>query len=101
MTVRFDEKTKKWETLLKMLQSKYVGKGPIDVAHFENAQLLPFIQKYDYIVLPTTIKGLSPERFSSFVIFSKEEKNRKVGTLIVEYTHDTHRNVHIEELFFI
>ncbi|HDR7207077.1 TPA: hypothetical protein QCW56_005742, partial [Bacillus cereus] len=45
--------------------------------------------------------GLSKTRFTSYSIFTTEDKDRKVGTLIIEYVEDDNNNLHVEQLYFV
>jgi hypothetical protein len=96
-----NEKEISWNETMKQLQRKYVGRTIIDRTRFEESELLLFLRDHDYICLPTILKGLSEERFAAYSVYTNEEKDRKVGTLILEYKHDEKKTLTIEELYFV
>ncbi|MGQ0453957.1 hypothetical protein ACT4UM_17620 [Bacillus sp. SS-TM] len=73
----------------------------VDRKEFEDIELMEFFRDNDYISLPTHISGLSKTRFTSYSIFTTEDKDRKVGTLIIEYVEDDNNNLHVEQLYFV
>ena len=83
---------------LKQLQRRYTNKQ-VDRKEFEDIELMEFFRDNDYISLPTH-KGLSKTRFTSYSIFTTEDKDRKVGTLI-EYVEDDNNNLCVEQLYFV
>ncbi|WP_028399919.1 hypothetical protein [Ectobacillus panaciterrae] len=96
-----NEKALSWNETMKQLQHKYVGRTVIDRGRFEQSELLLFLHNHDYICLPTIIQGLSEERFASYSVYTTEEKDRKVGTLILEYRQDQEQSLVVDELYFV
>ncbi|AAP10588.1 MULTISPECIES: hypothetical protein [Bacillus] len=96
----YDTKTISWNESLKQLQRRYTNKQ-VDRKEFEDIELMEFFRDNDYISLPTHISGLSKTRFTSYSIFTTEDKDRKVGTLIIEYVEDDNNNLHVEQLYFV
>ena len=62
---------------------------------------MEFFRDNDYIPLPTHISGLSTTRFTSYSIFTTEDKDRKVGTLIIEYVENDNDILCVEQLYFV
>ena len=96
----YDTKAISWNEFLKQLQRRYTNKQ-VDRKEFEDIELMEFFRDNDYISLPTHISGLSKTRFTSYSIFTTEDKDRKVGTLIIEYVEDDNNNLHVEQLYFV
>ncbi|HDR8448082.1 hypothetical protein [Bacillus cereus] len=96
----YDTKVISWNESLKQLQRRYTNKQ-VDRKEFEDIELMEFFRDNDYISLPTHISGLSKTRFTSYSIFTTEDKDRKVGTLIIEYVEDDNNNLHVEQLYFV
>lgn len=96
----YDTKTISWNESLKQLQRRYTNKQ-VDRKEFEDIELIEFFRDNDYISLPTHISGLSKTRFTSYSIFTTEDKDRKVGTLIIEYVEDDNNNLCVEQLYFV
>ncbi|CAM4366301.1 hypothetical protein BAMA_03535 [Bacillus manliponensis] len=97
----YDTKVRSWNETLQQLQKRYTGKPVTKRSLFEETELMNFFQNNDYIALPTHISGLSTARFTSYSIFTTEDKNRKVGTLIIEYFEDDAEILRIEQLYFV
>ena len=95
----YDTKAISWNESLKQLQRRYTNKQ-VD-RKFEDIELMEFFRDNDYISLPTHISGLSKTRFTSYSIFTTEDKDRKVGTLIIEYVEDDNNNLRVEQLYFV
>ncbi|WP_100617526.1 hypothetical protein [Bacillus cereus] len=96
----YDTKAISWNESLKLLQRRYTHKQ-VDRKEFEDIELMEFFRDNDYISLPTHISGLSKTRFTSYSIFTTEDKDRKVGTLIIEYVEDDNNNLCVEQLYFV
>ncbi|ASL66421.1 TPA: hypothetical protein RY883_004391 [Bacillus cereus] len=96
----YDTKATSWNESLKQLQRRYTNKQ-VDRKEFEDIELMEFFRDNDYISLPTHISGLSKTRFTSYSIFTTEDKDRKVGTLIIEYVEDDNNNLCVEQLYFV
>lgn len=97
----YDTKVQSWNETLQQLQKRYTGEPVTNRNQFEDYTLMNFFKNNDYIALPTHISGLSTTRFTSYSIFTTEDKNRKVGTLIIEYFEDDAEILHIEQLYFV
>ncbi|MGF9966789.1 hypothetical protein [Bacillus rhizoplanae] len=97
----YDTKVQSWNETLKQLQKRYTGAAVENRKQFEDIELMTFFQNNEYIALPTHISGLSAARFTSYSIFTTEDKNRKVGTLIIEYFEDDTETFRIEQLYFV
>src|SRR6516225_4031791 len=97
----YDTKVQSWNETLKQLQKRYTGAAVENRKQFEDIELMTFFQNNEYIALPTHISGLSAARFTSYSIFTTEDKNRKVGTLIIEYVEDDSNNLCVEQLYFV
>ncbi|CAI8977348.1 MULTISPECIES: hypothetical protein [Bacillus] len=96
----YDTKVISWNESLKQLQRRYTNQA-VDRKQFEDVELMEFFRDNDYISLPTHISGLSTKRFTSYSIFTTEDKDRKVGTLIIEYLEDDTDILRVEQLYFI
>ncbi|MFL1664325.1 hypothetical protein [Bacillus cereus] len=96
----YDTQAISWNESLKQLQRRYTNKQ-VDRKEFEDIELMEFFRDNDYISLPTHISGLSKTRFTSYSIFTTEDKDRKVGTLIIEYVEDDNNNLCVEQLYFV
>ncbi|EEL49868.1 hypothetical protein bcere0022_28250 [Bacillus cereus Rock3-44] len=96
----YDTKVISWNESLKQLQRRYTNQ-PVDRKQFEDVELAEFFHDNDYISLPTHISGLSTKRFTSYSIFTTEDKDRKVGTLIIEYLEDDNDILRVEQLYFV
>ncbi|HDR7646058.1 hypothetical protein [Bacillus mycoides] len=96
----YDTKAISWNASLKQLQRRYTNKQ-VDRKEFEDIELMEFFRDNDYIPLPTHISGLSPTRFTSYSIFTTEDKDRKVGTLIIEYVENDNDILCVEQLYFV
>jgi hypothetical protein len=96
----YDTKAISWNASLKQLQRRYTNKQ-VDRKEFEDIELMEFFRDNDYIPLPTHISGLSTTRFTSYSIFTTEDKDRKVGTLIIEYVEDDNDILRVEQLYFV
>ncbi|MDM5189305.1 hypothetical protein QUF99_18950 [Bacillus sp. DX4.1] len=96
----YDTKVISWNASLKQLQRRYTKKQ-VDRKHFEGVELMDFFRDNDYIALPTHISGLSTKRFTSYSVFTTEDKDRKVGTLIIEYLQDEDNILRVEQLYFV
>ncbi|MDM5194685.1 hypothetical protein QUG02_17210 [Bacillus hominis] len=96
----YDTKAISWNESLKQLQRRYTNKQ-VDRKEFEDIELMEFFRDNDYISLPTHISGLSTARFTSYSIFTTEDKDRKVGTLIIEYVEDNNNISCVEQLYFV
>ncbi|ABY44519.1 hypothetical protein P4U03_22155 [Bacillus mycoides] len=96
----YDTKAISWNASLKQLQRRYTNKQ-VDRKEFEDIELMEFFRDNDYIPLPTHISGLSTTRFTSYSIFTTEDKDRKVGTLIIEYVENDNDILCVEQLYFV
>ncbi|MED4684055.1 hypothetical protein EXW35_18555 [Bacillus mycoides] len=96
----YDTKAISWNASLKQLQRRYTNKQ-VDRKEFEDIELMEFFRDNDYIPLPTHISGLSTTRFTSYSIFTTEDKDRKVGTLIIEYVENDNNILCVEQLYFV
>ncbi|SCB00603.1 Uncharacterized protein BWINRA5_04039 [Bacillus mycoides] len=96
----YDTKAISWSASLKQLQRRYTNKQ-VDRKEFEDIELMEFFRDNDYIPLPTHISGLSTTRFTSYSIFTTEDKDRKVGTLIIEYVENDNDILCVEQLYFV
>ncbi|NUC17395.1 hypothetical protein HUC00_10250 [Bacillus mycoides] len=96
----YDTKAISWNASLKQLQRRYTNKQ-VDRKEFEDIELMEFFRDNDYIPLPTHISGLSTTRFTSYSIFTTEDKDRKVGTLIIEYVGNDNDILCVEQLYFV
>lgn len=97
----YDTKVRSWNETLKQLQKRYTGLAVENRKYFEDIELMTFFQDNEYIALPTHISGLSAARFTSYSIFTNEDKDRKVGTLIIEYIEDDNDILSVEQLYFV
>lgn len=97
----YDTKIQSWNETLKQLQKRYTGAAVENRKQFEDIELMTFFQDNEYISLPTHISGLSSARFTSYSIFTTEDKDRKVGTLIIEYLEDDNNLLNVEQLYFV
>ena len=95
----YDTKAISWNESLKQLQRRYTNKQ-VDRKEFEDIELMEFFRDNDYISLPTHKRPIKT-RFTSYSIFTTEDKDRKVGTLIIEYVEDDNNNLHVEQLYFV
>ncbi|WP_416825830.1 hypothetical protein [Ectobacillus polymachus] len=92
--------TLSWNETMKQIQYNCLGRAISDRQSFEN-ELLQFLRNHDYIILPTILSGLSKERFGSYSIYTNHDKNRKVGTLIVEYKCENEKECKVDEVYFV
>lgn len=92
--------TLSWNDTMKQIQYNCLGRAISDRQSFES-ELLEFLHNHDYITLPTILSGLSKERFGSYSIYTTQDKNRKVGTLIVEYKRETEQLSKVDEVYFV
>ncbi|WP_242221488.1 hypothetical protein [Bacillus cereus group sp. BfR-BA-01380] len=97
----YDTKIQSWNETLKQLQKRYTGTAVENRKQFEDIELMTFFQDNEYIALPTHISGLSAARFTSYAIFTNDDKDRKVGTLIIEYLEDDNDILCVEQLYFV